>query len=628
MPSTPVDQALAAALDHHRAGRLREAEGLYRQILAANPRHPDALHLLGMLAMQTGHAAAAVDLVSQAVAVAPHLVDYHNSLGNALGDSGRFDEAVAAYDRALALNPRHPIITNNRANALRKLNRLDESLAGYQRAIALDSSLAPAHNGLATVLLEQRQFEPAIAAARRATQLDPHFAEAWNSLGIALRGAGQLALAAQTLGQAAQLNPASAPLHLNLGLALEESGRFDDALAAYDRAIALSPSSPSAHNNRGNVLRRLMRIDESADAYRQAIRLQPDFAEYHGNLGIALADQGRLPESIAAQEKALALKPDWAEGHHNLAMALLLAGDLPRGFAEFEWRWRCPAFPSPRRNFPNPMWHGQPLEGRTLLLHAEQGLGDTIQFIRYAKKIAALGASVVVACQPELVDLLKRAQGVDRIVGGETLPAFDFHLPMMSLPFVFKTRLDSIPCPLAYLHADAQTSARWKIRVRDGNPRLRVGLAWAGRPAHAEDARRSIALRQLAPLAQVANVEFHSLQKGPALHAARSDSGGIALIDHDPLLTDFHQTAGLVENLDLILSVDTAVAHLAAAMGKPTWILLAARPDWRWLLDREDSPWYPSARLFRQRRLGEWTECIQRVAAALAAWVAGRKEPA
>lgn len=330
---------------------------------------------------------------------------------------------------------------------------------------------------------------------------------------------------------------------------------------------------------------------------------------------------GQIDEAIAAYRRALALNRGLAEAHNSLGLALLLQGEFLPGWDEYEWRWKMKDFPSPQRNLDQVQWTGQPLEGRTLLLHAEQGIGDTLQFIRYLPLIRRLGASIIVECPSELQRLIRPIASGHRVgVTGQPLPPFELHCPLMSLPRVFGTMLDSIPREIPYLRADADDIQTWKDRLGEDLPSLKVGLAWAGSPNHAEDRYRSIALDRLGPLGQVPGIRFVSLQKGHAATQTNKLPHGMQLIDISEEINDFADTAALIANLDLVIAVDTAVAHLAGAMGAPVWVLLPFAPDWRWMLDREDSPWYPTMRLFRQPLRGDWDSVIARVVRALSIW--------
>ena len=646
---------LAEAVEHHRAGRLAEAEGRYRRILEREPAHADALHLLGLLAHQVGQHEPARQLVTAAVAVKPEVAAFHNTLGNVRRALGQLDAAAESYRQALARQPGLAEAHNNLGVVLRQLGQAAEAERCYRRALAARPDYAEALGNLGNVLLEQGRRDEAERCYRRVLTLRPDSAEAHNSLGNALHELGRLSEAEASYRQALARHPDYAEAHNSLGNVLHDQGRLAEAEQCYRRALALQPDLAEAHNTLGNVLRLQGRLAEAEAALRQAIALKPEFAEAHNNLGVTLLDQWRLPEAAAAcrqalrlapalaaahnnlgvalkeqgelgeavacYERALALQPDYPEAHVSLAFAHLLRGDYARGLAEYEWRWRCLDFVPRRRGFAQPLWDGGPLAGRTLLLHAEQGLGDAIQFVRYAPLAAARDGRVILECYPELLRLLgPRYGGVAAVIGrGQPLPPFDVHAPLMSLPHLFGTRLETVPNAVPYLAPDEALVARWAARLA-GLARPRVGLVWATNRLSKTAACRSLAPAALAPLAGAAGVRFVGLQKG----AAGAAPPGLDLLDLGPELEDFADTAAVLAQLDLLITVDTSVAHLAGALGRPAWVLLPFSPDWRWLLDREDSPWYPTLRLFRQTRLGDWAPVMAQVAAALAAWAADR----
>ncbi len=507
--SSPVRQILAAAVQHHQAGRLGEAEQLYQQVLAVDPRHADSLHLLGVVACQMGRFDLAVDLIGRAIAIDPKEASYHSNLGVALKELGRLNEAVARYRRAIDLKPDYPEVHNSLGNVLGEQGRLDEAVTCYRKAI----------------------------------DLRPDYPEAY----------------------------------FNLGITLKEQGRLDDAVTCY----------------------------------RKAIGLRPNYQEAHYNLGNAFRDQGRLDEAAACYRKAIDLRPDFPDAHHNAALALLALGDLQTGWAEYEWRWGTSQLIEARRDFAQPQWRGEAAEGRTLLIHAEQGFGDTLQFCRYAPLAAARGLRVIMEVQQPLVRLIRGLAGVDVVVGrGGELPAFDLHCPMLSMPLALGTTLTTIPSAASYLRAGAAQVAAWRARLATmASPSPRVGLAWAGKPTHAADSRRSLAPARLAPLFALSGLHFFNLQKdGPA---APADFPPTDFMDE---MADFADTAALIANLDLVISVDTAVAHLAAALGKPVWLLDRFDPCWRWLTGQRDSPWYPTLRLYRQAHPGDWDAVLAEVA--------------
>jgi len=561
-----VESTLQEAVTACAGGDLGRGERLCRQVLEMRPRHFHALSMLGFIAARTGRLAEAAEWLGRAVAAKPADVVAQSNRGFVLQELGRVDEALACYEAALRVDPNAARTLSNRGHVLRLLKRFDEALDSCDRAIALDANFAQAHNNRGTVFQELSRFGEALESYRRAVELDANFAQA----------------------------------HNNCGTVLQKLGRAEEALASYQRAVEIDPTFAEAHNNRGALLRELMR---------------PQAA-------------------IACFDLAIAARPDYAEAYWNKSLALLYLGDYARGWALFEWRWKQRTGASLRRTFPQPLWLGdEPIAGKTILLYAEQGLGDTIQFCRYAKPVADLGARVVLQVPGPLLTLLASLDGVAQLVKeGDPLPPLDCQCPLMSLPRAMRTEVSTIPAPRAYLAADAAKTRQWQERL-GAKRRLRVGIVWSGgfRP-HQPELRELHERRNIdaSLLAQLKNdrVEFYSLQKGePAesdlarLKAARWD--GPQIIDCAGALRDFSDTAALIANLDLVITVDTSTAHLAGALGKPTWILNRFDTCWRWLHGRTESPWYPTARIYTQRQPGDWKGVLETVREDLARVVAG-----
>jgi tetratricopeptide (TPR) repeat protein len=504
----------ARAIEHHRAGRLHQAEADYRRVLDTDPEHADSLHLLGIIASRLGRSDIAVALIGNAIRIQPFAADYHNNLGLALSALDRLKEAEASY--------------------------------------------------------------------REALRLDPDFAEARN----------------------------------NLGNALKDMRRLDDAERCYRAALRLRPGYAAAHNNLGTILAARDRLDEAEACYRTALGLEPDYPEACNNLANAVRGLGRHAEAEGLCRRALELDPAYAEAHYNLSWVLLLTGQFEEGWREFEWRWRLKS-PRPARHPTAPLWTGEPLGDRVLLLHAEQGAGDTFMFCRYVRLAAARGRIVLEVPRP-LVRLLSGLPGPESIAAaGEALPPFDLHCPLLSLPLAFGTTLATIPAELPCLSADPALAESWRRRLAalEG---LRVGLVWAGNPDQADDGRRSIDPARLAAFADLPGIAFVSLQKGGAAPS------GLAIADWTAELGDYADTAALIDGLDLVIGVDTGVIHLAAALGKPVWLLNRFDPYFAWLVGRDDSPWYPGLRQFRQQSPGDWVGVLASARAALVELAADR----
>jgi tetratricopeptide (TPR) repeat protein len=515
-PPDNFQQALALL----ESGRIAHAEAAFEEILRKQPRHADALHLLGLIAARSNDPKKAAVLIGKSVQIdASNPVAYLNR-GAVLQELEQWEEALASYEQALALHPAFAAVYFNRGNALQSLQRLDEALASYNQAIAIQ----------------------------------PDYHDAW----------------------------------LNRGNALVSLKQWDAALASYNRAIVVRADSAVAHANRGNVLKELNRLDEARASY----------------------------------DRAIAIQPDYPEAQTNRAVVSLLAGEFERGWTDFEWRWKIKYSANGRekhRTFRQPLWLGQEsLAGKTILLHSEQGLGDTLQFCRYVPLVANLGAKVILEVQKPLWGVLAGLEGVWQWVGqgvhqGGAAPETDYHCPLLSLPLAFKTRLDTIPSPARYLRGAADKVARWQAKLGAAST-PRIGLAWSGGTHRPEDNRRIPLADLIRHLPQ--GFQYVSLQKELPESERQTLRSNPAVLDFADDL-NFDNTAALCECLDLVISIDTSVAHLSGALGKRTWILLAFNPDWRWLLGRTDSPWYPSATLYRQESIGNWNGVLSQVAADL-----------
>ena len=653
-----ISEALAIAIEHHQAGRLEAAEQIYRQILQAEPNQADAWHLLGVIAHQVGKHEVGVQYIGRAIGLNGNAVVFHNNLGGAYRALGKIPDAVASYRRALELKPDYAEVHNNLGVALKDQGNLDEAIACYRRAVELKPDFAEAHNNLGNAFKDQGNLHEAVACYRRALELKPDYAEAHNNLGVALSGQGNLDEAVARYRRAVELKADYAEAHNNLGVALSDQGNLDKAVACFRRALELKPDFAGAHNNLGNALKEQRKLDEAAACHRRALELKPDFAEAHNNLGLALKGQGKLDEAVASYRRALQLRPDYAEAHRNLGLALhhqgmlneavacyrralelrpgfadahwnqslwsLLTGDFQRGWAEYEWRWKTKQ--CPRRDFSQALWDGRPLEGRTILLHAEQGLGDTIQFVRYAALVKHRGGAVIVECPKPLLSLLRSCAGIDRLVGrGDDLPPFDVQAPLLSLPGVFRTSLETIPADVPYLFADPVLVEHWRGELGPiaGS---KIGIAWRGNPEHRNDRARSLSLSCFESLAGLPGIHLFSLQKGAGAEELQEVRDHFPVTDLGSRLGDFMDTAAVLRNLDLVIACDTAVAHLAGALGAGVWVALPFAPDWRWLLDRSDSPWYRTMRLFRQKTPEDWRRVFEEIKAALCAQLQSREK--
>jgi tetratricopeptide (TPR) repeat protein len=610
-PARP--QFVSEGVKHHQAGRLDRASAFYLKALVVQPNDAAALHLLGILRYQQGSFLEAVALITKAIAIKPNFPEAHSNLGMTLCELGRPVEGEASCREALRLRPDYPEAHSNLGMALYNLHRLAEAEASYREALRLRPMFPEAHSNLGNTLRDLNRLAEAEASYREALRLRPDFPNVHNNLGNTLRDLNRLAEAEASYRKAVRLRPDYPDFHNNLGVALYDLGSLAEAEASYREALRIRPDSPTVHNNLGNTLRDLNRLVEAEASYREALRLRPDSPDVHNNLGNTFRDLNRLAEAEASYREAVRLRPDHSEAHTNLALALLLTGQFEEGWEEYEWR------PSRSdQSFLPPLWRGEAIGDRVILLRAEQGLGDTLQFCRYVPLVAAAGRTIL-EVQAPLVRLLSGLDGITVMVAqGDMLPSFDLHCPLLSLPRVLGTTLDTIPATTPYLIADPALAADWRKRLTDVDG-LRVGLVWAGgqQLAPAIDRRRSIALDSLAPLGEVSGVSLVSLQKSELKAQDTHPPRGLMLLDFTADLHDFADTAALIDGLDLVISVDTAVAHLAGALGKPVWLLNRFDTCWRWLLNRDDSPWYPTMRQFRQPRPGDWNSVICGVRDAL-----------
>jgi tetratricopeptide (TPR) repeat protein len=655
-----VPQGFGMAWKHFQAGQFDEAERLFLQVLQADPNQVDALHLLGLIAGQRGRNDVAVEYLARAVRLAPDFAEVHNNLGNALTRQGKLAEAVASYQQAVHLKPDYAEAYGNMGTALMEQGKTEEALASFQRGLALKANDPAAHNNLATALMRQGRPAEAVASFQEALQINPVYAEVHSNLGQALMELGQFQEAVASFKQALHLKPAMAKAHYNLGTALMQLGQMQEAEASIRQALHHEPNMVEAHNNLGIALREQRhledaaacfryaltlnsnsfeawnnlgvvqlcqgRLEDAAADFRQAVNLNPNYLDAYYNLAASLMHQGHFEEAIAAYQDAVRVSSNSALAHRHLAMAWLMLGDFEQGWREYEWRWQCDDYKAP--TFRQPLWDGRALDRQTILLRAEGGFGDTLHFIRYAPLVKERGGTVLVSCHQALIPLLSACSGIDRLVDQNLpMPDFDVQAPLISLPWILGVP-DKFPAKVPYLCVEGERVARWRGEIGSGTS-FKIGIFWQGNPKYPADRQRSFPLSLFALLTELSGVQLFSLQKGPgteqiagmAVHYPVTDLGSRL----DLGAGAFMDTAAAMQSLDLIIAPDTAIAHLAGALGVPVWVALQLMPDWRWLLGRDDSPWYPTMRLFRQTRLGDWDEVFARIASEVARVIAKPK---
>jgi len=621
--SDDIRETIRTALVHYQEGRLEEARAACLTILETVPQDTDSLHLLGLIAYRHREFDIAIRYFQRAIDADPGHADAYFNMGNAFQGKGQNEEAVACYRSAAALCPDHADILNNMGVALTACGKIDQAVECYQTAISRDPDNAMGYNNLGNALRGKGHYEGAVQCFKRALQLDPDSADFYKNMGNALRDKGEMPEAMTSFREALRLRGDDAEIHYNIANLCKETGRTEEAVASYREALRINPFFLDACYNLGNVLRDAGRYDEAIETYRRALEIEPDYFEAYNNMGVAFKEKGDTAHAIACYQKALEINPTIPETQWNLSLVYLLAGEFTEGWKRYEWRWEKADYRPYLRHFSQSLWDGFDIAGKTVLLHAEQGYGDAIQFVRYVPLVAKKGATVLVEVPKGLAALLETVDGVARIIRrGDDLPAFDCHCPLLTLPRVFQTQLSSIPDCIPYLAADKVREATWRERLVADGSGFRVGIVWSGNPEHKNDRNRSIPIEKLAPLLDTDRVLFYSLQKGKAAEVLNGGTYGERMIDYTEDMNDFADTAALLANLDLVISVDTAVAHLAGAMGRPVWLMLPHAPDWRWLLRRDDSPWYPTMRLFRQPFPGAWGNVMEEMIAGLRKCVA------
>lgn len=581
-PNASINALIDAALEAHQAGRLDTAESFYREALTLDGAHAGALHYFGVLHYQRGHHDTAAGLLNRALKLDRHDAACWSNRGLVAAALGHLDEAMICYDQALQLKPDFADAHNNFGVALQAQGALLEALEHYRLALAANPALVDAHLNLGTALNKLARFDEALACYRQVLALDP----------------------------------ASAEAHFSAGNTYQAKGEPAAAIASFEQALALRENYAQAHVNLGSLIGKLGDYAGAESHYRRAVALKP-IPTHLVCLGGSLGAQGRLDEEEGFYRQALALDPHYADAHQNLAWLLLKRGDYQQGWAEFALRWRQSDYDAIAVTGVAE-WHGEPLEGRRLLLVGEQGFGDHFQFLRFASVLAQRGATVDLCVREPLLPLVERIAGVHRAFSSKPDAQYDFWVPMMSVPSCLGLDLATLPADVPYLFADKAKLKAWRTRLGAADKSTRkVGLVWAGSPTFGNDRFRSLPLTDLGALSELENVAWYALQKGPA-HAQLADAPpAFRAHDFTGELDSFEDTAALIMHLDRVITVDTAVAHLAGALGKPVWLLLPANSDWRWLEARSDSPWYPGMRLFRQAVLGDWAQVVEEVTEAL-----------
>jgi len=608
------------------AGQLAQAEQCGRQALTIDQGHADSLHLMGLLCVASKQYDLAIEWFAMAIRQKGDVADYFVNLGMALHRKERFDEAIKCYDRALMLNPDQIEIWLRMAELLQHQERFDEAIKAFDRAVTLDNARADIWYRMGEILQQQKRVDEALLSFDQALKVKPDHREAANASGLLYFETKRYEDALARFSRSAEIDPTQAGAFNFISRCQWPLRRYEEALASVRKAHEVAPDSPEITRNVGLLLQGLSRHEEAMVWLEKALALRPDFPQALNDRSVSLMALRRIDEAFADIDRAIALDPECPDYRWNRSMAQLLVGNFDDGWQGREWGRKSTVLVFEDRKFEAPHWFGEkPIADKTILLHSDEGLGDTIQFSRYAAMVAKLGARVILEVEAPLQALLTGLEGVSLCLPKNAeLPAFDLHCPIGGLPLAFKTRLDTIPAsPSCIAPLPQARLSAWQDRL-GVHDRLRVGLVWSGNPLHTNDRNRSTSLRQMSSIFDD-RVRFYSLQKAPRPEDKAALSERSDVIDLTEYLTDFVETAALISHLDLVITVDTSVAHLAATLGRPTWILLPHTPDYRWLLDRDDSPWYPSVRLFRQDERRNYDSALACVREALGALIGAFK---
>jgi len=601
----------------HRAGRNDIAIQQVRQAIAADPKTSSYYNTLGFVLRISGQYSDAVAALEQAIALQPDYADAHNNMGIARAESGALEDAEAAYRTALKYRADFPEVQNNLGNLLYRIGRVEDSLAAFEAATTLRPDYAEAHANRGDAYLNQKNIPEAIAAYRKAVEAGPNWANGWYKLGNAFFQSNDVENALKAYQRSIDLNPNHMRGLTNLGATLEKLGRYEEAAMVLRHALVLGPDDVSALKNLGHVILKLGHVGEGLHLLRRAVELAPDDPDAHYSLGNALLRMERLQDALSCYKRVRELQPTAARAYFAPASVLLMNGQFKEGWATYESRFDMAAYKSNVKNVHERLWDGGPLKGRRLLVHVEQGFGDTLMFIRYVPLLRErIGdGTILLVCEPELHRVLETLEGVDAVypLGSDASVDFDVQIPLLSLPNRFGTTVETVPHETPYIRPPADA----KVRIERREGRLAVAFIWAGRPTHSDDRFRSCPLKWFAALFDLPGIDFYSIQWGPRSAEITPHLKRDNVFSMTDALTDFGETAAIIDQVDLVISIDSAVAHLAGALGKPVWTILPFGGEWRWLFRREDTPWYPKMRLFRQRILGDWRPVFQRIGGAL-----------
>jgi len=597
------------ALSFLKKGDHQKARKLLLELLESDAQVPAVFYYLAVISYQEKDFEKAIEWLEKAIAIAPGNTAYHRLKGLCHAGLGSHQKAIDCFERVLEYQPDDIDAHYQVGQAYKALHDFQHALNAFKKAVLIDSGFAEAYFNMAGLLHRMDRLGEAIACYQKAIAAKSDYTRAYNNLGVVLKQTGKYEAAMQAFEKALIQNPGFADAHNNLGNLLQVQNRLEQAVSHFKKAVQVDPDFHEAYYNLGIALNALNQPHQAIEQFQQAILLCPTFDKAYNNLGVALQAVLRIEAALDAYDKAIELNPTFAAAHWNRSLALLISGRFTEGLTAYEWRFRKEGWLNtyPHR-FTRPRWDGGVFKEKRLLVHHEQGYGDSIQFARYLPLVKQRGGTVIFEVQAPLFPLFNNFPGIDELViadpGAPPSIEFDCYAPLLSLPCLFQTSLESIPCDIPYLYADEKKASFFNQLI--SKETFNVGIAWAGRESHQNDRNRSCGLKWFATLCHIEGVRIYGLQKGAAVHQIESFANPGMIVDLSPYMNDFADTAAAVVCLDLVICVDTALAHLAGAMGKPVWILHPFAPDWRWMLSRKDSPWYPTARLFRQPGIGVW----------------------
>jgi tetratricopeptide (TPR) repeat protein len=611
--SHPLPAQVDFVIALYSQGKIQEAFDSVETLIKDFPSEALLYNIRGACFKEFDQLDHAVNSYEKALAIKPDYAEAHNNLGVTLNNLGQLGAAVNSYGKALAIKPDYAEVHSNLADTLHEFGQLEAAIRSYKMALAIKPNYAEAHYSLGNTFKGIGQPEAAVKCYEKALAIKSNYAEAHSNLGVTLQELGQLDAAVKSYEKALAIKPDYADAHYNLGVTLQELGQLDAAVKSYGKALAIKPDYADAHYNLGVTLQELDLLDAAVKSYEQALAIKPDYTEAHSNLGITHRDLGHLGTAINCYKKALAISPDHAVAKWNLSLSQLVTGNFKEGWKNYESRLKKKDFKQ-ERHYSQPLWGSSSLVGKTLFLYPEQGIGDMIQFIRYVKVLSTKTTKIIVECPKSLHQLFSTIPEINVLVTkGDALPHFDYHVPLLSLPKILKTTIKTIPVDIPYLFLEKNNE-----RPVNTQPRaLNIGIVWAGNSAHNNDKNRSVDLSFFSAIMNIHNTQFYSLQVGDRRDDLNQEDFASHIIDAGKHLGHYAETATVINQLNLIITVDTSVAHLAGAMGKPVWVLLPFASDWRWLLERYDSPWYPTMRLFRQQSRGDWESVFNEVHKAL-----------